>query len=125
MMDTAKQNLVYKKRIILKIYVFWFLKRIVPLIIIQIAFIALAIKIFTQGVFVSEVFKNISIVAAKSYWGILCYLAVAFWNTEFIVELAILAGLGLTSLVIRDIFRSILSYLVIKRKNDSHDERIS
>lgn len=99
-----------KKRILLKIYTLWFLNRVIPLIIIQVLILALALKIFANNVFVSKVLKNSSQIANFGYWDLLKYLIISFINTRPLTQIAILIGLGIGALIIRDIIRSFMTY---------------
>jgi len=99
-----------KKRILARIYIIWFIKRVIPLIIIQILALAVALKLFAKNVFVSKVLQNSSIAADSGYWIFSKYLAVSFLNTRPIIQICILLGLGISALLIRDFIRSMLTY---------------
>ena len=109
---TPKQSLrsLFRDRLFWRIYVIWFFRRIVPLVVIQIAFLALVLTLFADSVFISKVLENVGYVAGRGYWSALKYLVKAFLGTSFLVQLAILLVLGLGSLLIRDIGRSVLAY---------------
>ena len=99
-----------KKRILVKIYTVWFLRRILPLIIIQVVVLALALKIFAKNLFVSMVLKNAAQAADAGYWIFLKYLGAAFLETRPLTQIIILIGLGVVALIIRDIIRSLFAY---------------
>lgn len=109
-------NQPFKSRILWRVYLVWFFKRIVPLMLVQIAAIVLALKIFAQNVFVSKVLQNIGIAANGGYWSVFKYLVLSFMQAHLIVQFSILLFLGFGALVIRDVIRSILVRMAMKRK---------
>ncbi|MBI4991807.1 MAG: hypothetical protein HZB99_01150 [Candidatus Harrisonbacteria bacterium] len=99
-----------KNRILWKVYVVWFFRRIVPLILLQVLFFALAIQIFAKNVFVSRVLQNIGTVAENGYVPVLKYLAVSFLGTRPLTQVSILIILGVLALILRDLGRSLVAY---------------
>src|SRR3989344_7438318 len=93
---------VLKNRILWKIYLIWFLRRIVPLILLQVLALGLVLQLFSKNVFVSQVLRNAGLVASDNYLAILKYLAKAFLNTHLITQLVIFGGLSVFALLIRD-----------------------
>lgn len=110
------KNHLFKARILGKIYLIWFFRRIVPLMLIQIALVVFALKIFAKNVFVSKVLQNIGLVADRNYWEVFNYLLEAFLRTHIAVQVAILVGLGFIALLLRDIFRAIIAYILTLKK---------
>ncbi|TSC95743.1 MAG: hypothetical protein Athens071426_422 [Parcubacteria group bacterium Athens0714_26] len=111
-------NQPFKSRILWRVYLVWFFKRIAPLMVVQIVAIVLVFKIFAQNVFVSKVLQNIGIAANNGYWSVFKYLVLSFLQAHLIVQFSILLFLGFGALVIRDIIRSVLVRMVMKRKGD-------
>ena len=107
-MNTTAEKI--KKRILVKIYTIWFIKRVIPLVLIQILVLATALKIFAKNTFVSKVLQNASLAADSGYWAFFKYLGLAFLNTHPLTQIAILIGLGFGALIIRDITRSLMTY---------------
>ncbi|MEK9170216.1 MAG: hypothetical protein AAB674_01055 [Patescibacteria group bacterium] len=107
-MNTTAEKI--KNKILVRVYILWFLKRVIPLIILQILILALALKIFANNVFVSSVLQNVSVAARSGYWEFLKYLSVAFLGTRPLIQVAILIGLGIGALIIRDVMRSFMTY---------------
>lgn len=105
-----------KIRILGKVYLIWFLRRIIPLMVIEIAALAFTLRIFAKNVFVSMALRNIGIAADRGYWGIIKYLISSFLQTHFIIQIVILIILGFGALLLRDILKSVFTYLNIKRK---------
>lgn len=99
-----------KKRILARVYISWFIKRVIPLIIIQALALAAALKLFAKNVFVSRVLQNASVAADSGYWVFSKYLLISFLNTRPIIQICILLGLGLGALLIRDFIRSLMTY---------------
>ncbi|MDD5547870.1 MAG: hypothetical protein PHN74_03205 [Candidatus Pacebacteria bacterium] len=112
------KNSMFKAKILGKVYFVWFFRRIVPLVLVQVAVAVFVIKIFAKNVFVSKVLHNVAIVSDSGYWEIFKYLINSFMATHFIIQLAILITLGLTALLIRDIVRAIFVYFVTMRQKN-------
>lgn len=105
-----------KNRLFWKIYVIWFLRRILPLVILQILTLALALEIFAKNVFVIKVLRNAAVGSSFNYWQTLKFLFNAFVNTHLITQVAILLVLGFGALILRDVLRSIFTYWAMWRK---------
>lgn len=102
---------ILKNKILLRVYVIWFLRRIVPLVAIQIIALVIALKLFASNVFISKVFQNAELVAGENLWNIFKYLVLAFLQTRFIIQIIVLLGLGIGALILRDIGRALITYL--------------
>ena len=96
----------------------WFLRKILPLIAVQIVILSAALKIFSGNVFVIKVLKNGYIVANAGYWPFSKFLFYSFLGTRHLTQAAIILGLAVTSLIIRDIGRSILAYKAMHLRSD-------
>jgi len=105
---TVKQLL--KDRILWRIYVLWFLRRIAPLIVLQIAVFILVFRIFAKNVFISKVFRNAAYAADFGYWSLLKYSFAAFLNAHLITQVSILLILGVAALLLRDLMRVLVAY---------------
>ena len=105
-----------KNRLFWKIYVIWFLRRILPLIILQISLLALALEIFAKNVFVIKVLRNAAIGSSFNYWQALKFLGNAFGGTKPVTQVIILLILGFSALILRDILRSLFTYWSMWRK---------
>lgn len=101
---------IFKNRILWKIYLIWFFRRILPLIIIEIAVVIMALKIFAKNVFVGKVLENAALASESNWWEFIKYLASSFSQTHPIVQVTIIAILGLGALFLRDIGRTIITY---------------
>ena len=105
-----KLNHFLKNRVLWKVYVIWFFRRIVPLILLQIALLALVAQIFAKNVFVSKVLKNITLASETGYWTVVRYLFDSFLNSHPLTQVMILMGMGFFALILRDLIRSLLTY---------------
>lgn len=107
-----------RSKILWKIYLIWFFRRIVPLMTLQAIIIGFALKLFANKVFVSQVFANAGVAANSGYGKFFKYLVVAFFQTRPIVQISVLIILGLGALILRDIGRSIMVYVSTFRKRN-------
>lgn len=116
-MDEQKQKITVKQllrnRILWKVYLVWFFRRIVPLIILQLALFILALRFFAKNVFVRQVFRNAYLVSEASYWSFLKYAALSFLNTNPLTQILILIILGIVALFLRDLIRTLITYKVM------------
>lgn len=103
-------NQFLKNRILWRVYFSWFLRRIVPLIVLQVAVFALVVRIFARNVYISMVFQNSAVAAADSYWVVLKYLLFSFLNTRPLIQAAILVILGVLALLFRDLAKALFTY---------------
>lgn len=112
-------NNITKNRILIKVYTIWFLKRVLPLVLIEIGALVFGLMVFARNVFVSKVLQNIGIVSEQGYWTVFKYLFYSFAKTHFVVQVVIIIVLGIGALILRDILRAIMVYLMtLKRRQD-------
>lgn len=102
---------LFKNKVLWKIYIIWFFRRILPLIIFQIAILIIALRIFAKKVFVSKVLENTALISLSSYLTALKYLIEAFFRTNLIVQFAILIMLGIIALLLRDLGKILKTYI--------------
>ncbi len=115
-MNAPTLNEFFKNRILWKIYAIWFMRRILPLILGQIIVLIIALWVFARKVFVGKVLENATGAADANFWDFIKYILSAFLQTHTLVQIAILLGLGLGALIIRDIGRTLIAYLNTFRK---------
>lgn len=101
---------VLKNRILWRVYLAWFFRRIVPLIVVQALVFLGVLKIFAKNVFISKVFHNAANVADFGYWALLKYSFFAFFNARPVTQLAILMIFGIMALLLRDLIRILFTY---------------
>lgn len=99
-----------KNRILWQVYFAWFMRRIVPLIALQLVLFSVALQIFAKNVFVSNVFKNAAMVSDQGYFSLLQYMALSFFNTRPMTQIVMLIILGVIALLIRDFVRMVGTY---------------
>lgn len=100
-----------QKSIFWKIYLIWFIRRILPLLLLEVAIVVVALKTFAAKVFVGKVLENAAVSADANYWEFFRYLAEAFFQTNFLVQSATLILLGIGALLLRDFAKIAKTYL--------------
>ncbi len=99
-----------KNRILWKVYLVWFVKKILPLIIFELLILTFAGYVLAKYIFVERVVGNTLIIAANHPWSLFYYLIYAFIKTSFLNKAGIIVVLSLGALLLRDIGRVIVSY---------------
>lgn len=100
-----------KNKILWKVYLIWFFRKIVPLMVFQAIVFGIALKIFANNVFVGQVFANAGVAANSGYIEFFKYLVGAFYKSRLVVQFVSLMILGVGALILRDIGRVVLTYL--------------
>src|SRR3989344_6344866 len=98
-------------KILFKIYGIWFLRRIVPLMLAQIVFLVVVLKLLAGKIFLSKILENAALASGSSYWEFFKYLSQAFFQTHFAIQIFILIVLGVGALLLRDLFRIAANYI--------------
>ncbi len=111
-MDTT--NL--QKNIMTRVYGIWFLRRVLPVVIFEILFIALAINLFAESVFIARVLENAAGVVKGSPVELFSFLWSAFWNSRLEVKLEVATAALMGALFLWSIKRAIVSYEMIRRR---------
>ena len=102
---------IFKTKILWRVYVIWFFRRVLPLVLAQIFVISLALKIFAKKVFLEKVLENAAVAADSNYWEFLKYLAYAFFSAHILIQIIIILILALGTLLLRDAGRVIRTYI--------------
>ena len=102
---------IFKTKILWRVYVIWFFRRVLPLVLAQIFVISLALKIFAKKVFLEKVLENAAVAADSNYWEFLKYLAYAFFSAHILIQIIIILILALGTLLLRDTGRVIRTYI--------------
>ena len=102
---------IFKTKILWRVYVIWFFRRVLPLVLAQIFVISLALKIFAKKVFLEKVLENAAVAADSNYWEFLEYLAYAFFSAHILIQIIIVLILALGTLLLRDAGRVIRTYI--------------
>ena len=103
-------------RILYKVYGIWFLRRIVPLMLLQIVILVGALKLLADTVFLGKILENARGAAHSSYWEFFKYLVGAFFQTNFLAQIFILSVLGVGALLLRDLVRIASGYVKTFRR---------
>ncbi len=107
-----------KNRILWRVYLIWFLRRILPLIAAQAVILGVTLKIFAGNVFFIKVLKNGYLVANMGYWSFFKFLFYSFLGTRPLTQAVMILGLAVTSLIIRDFLRMLLTYKAMHLRSD-------
>jgi len=99
-----------KSKILWKVYTAWFLKRILPLVVLEVLVIVGALYALAQFVFVEQVVSNAFSNSASNPWRLVVFLSYAFLSTHWFTKIAIVLFLGLGALLLRDFGRTVASY---------------
>jgi len=99
-----------------RVFRFWLLRSVAPLFLIELIVIALAIYFFANLIFVGEVVDNALNAALGNPWKLIVYLWNAFLGTRLEVQVIIAALVIAAALVLRDLNRSLISYILMKRQ---------
>lgn len=104
-----------KNRILWKVYAVWFFTRILPILAFELIIITGALYVFGKFVFVERVVGNTLLIASEHPWALFNFLISAFIQTSWVIKGAILVGLSLGALILRDIGRVLVSYRMTAR----------
>src|SRR3989344_9475853 len=99
-----------KSKILWKVYTAWFLKRILPLVVLEVLVIVGALYALAQFVFVEQVVSNAFLNSASNPWRLVVFLSYAFLSTHWFTKIDIVLFLGLGALLLRDFGRTVASY---------------
>ena len=112
-MRSSTYNL--RNRIMKRIFGIWFLRHTMPLVILELIGLFVALSFFTRLVFVEKVVSNALTAAVGNPFKLFTYLVSAFLGSEFTTQAVIVILLAVVILVLRDLNRSLIAYLVMKR----------
>lgn len=99
-----------KSKILWKVYLVWFLKRILPLVVLEVLVIVGALYALAQFVFIEQVVSNAFINSASNPWRLVKFVFYAFLSTHWFTKIAVVIFLGLGALLLRDFGRILASY---------------
>lgn len=111
--NAARANL--KFRIMKRVFGLWFLRSMVPLLVIEIIVAVLAIYLFAKFIFVAAVVNNALTAAFGNPFKLVVYLWKAFLGTRGEIQALIVAMALVGLLLLRDLNRSLISYLLLRR----------
>jgi hypothetical protein len=105
-----------QKRIMLRVYGVWLLRRVLPVIVFEVLLIGLAVNLFAESVFIARVVENAANVLKGNGFSIVTFLWAAFWNSRLEVKLEIATAILMAVLFLWSIKRAIVSYEMIRRR---------
>ncbi|HEY4475854.1 MAG TPA: hypothetical protein VJB92_04015 [Candidatus Paceibacterota bacterium] len=104
-----------KRRIMNSVFRSWFLRSVVPLFIVEIIIIVIAVYFFANLIFVGKVVDNALIAALGNPFKLIGYLWQSFLRTSAAIQVIIVALAVSAGLLLRDVNRGLISYLIIKK----------
>ncbi len=99
-----------KSRILWKVYLVWFIRRILPLVIFEVVVLATAVYLLAKYIFVEKVISNTFLFAGRNPLTMLFFLLDAFLRTSLLEQIIIIILLSIGALLLRDIGRTLASY---------------
>ena len=103
-------------KLLWKIYAIWFLRRIVPLMLVEIVFLVAILKLLAGTIFFGKVMENAALASNASYLQFFKYILGTFLLPHIAVQLFTLLILGVGALLLRDLKRVVFNYLKTFRK---------
>ncbi len=103
-------------RIKRKIFSIWFLKYELPFLAAEVITLFIAILLIARFVFVEKVFSNVFLVALGNPWKFFTFILAAFIDTHVWTKAVILLLFAGGFLLLRDVNKSIITYVLMHRK---------
>lgn len=105
-----------KTKVMKRVYGFWFLRSMIPLLVIEFLGIICALYFFARFVFIGQVVNSALIVSLGNPYRFAMYFLSAFLNARHIVQALIILLLAVLAFILRDVNKSIISYAVMRRR---------
>lgn len=106
-----------KKIIMRRVRVIWFVRRVLPLLILETAAVALVVRQLAQSIFFNHVLQNAVVhTFSRSPVTIVDFFFRAFLNTESAIQLLVLGSILVGMLFARDALRTLRAFL-LKQSN--------
>ena len=93
----------------------WLVKRILPLLILELVFLILALFLLGKLVFVQKVFENAFLSSAQNPITVAIYLLKAFMSSSLLKKIIVLFLLSAGVLIMRDFGRVVVSFITTSR----------
>lgn len=103
-------NSALKAKILWRVYITWLFKRILPLLVLELAILVVAVYLLARFVFIEKVVSNTFLAASNSPLLIVSFMFSAFLYTTFLNQAIIVVLLSLGILLLRDFGRALVSY---------------
>ncbi|MEK7612147.1 MAG: hypothetical protein AAB407_02300 [Patescibacteria group bacterium] len=104
-------------KIMRRVYGVWFLRSTAPLLVIEIIFFIILFGLIADRIFVEHVVKNTILASYGNPFRSLAYLTASFVRTSFAIKTVLVLIASCLVLTLRDINRSIITYIAIRRRN--------
>ncbi len=104
-----------QQRIMLRIYMIWLFRRVLPVVIFQVLFVILALHLFASSVFVLRVFESAAGAYEGGIWNFISFAVVLLWKSKLAVKIEILAMLFVGYSMLLYLKKAIVAYERIKR----------
>ena len=102
-------------RIMKRIFGIWLLRHTFPLLVFELVVLFVTLSFFAKLIFVEKVVANALTAALGNPLKLFLYLISAFLGTALFTQIVILTVAAAIILILRDINRSLISYLTFKR----------
>ena len=100
---------ILRSKILWKVYLAWFLKKILPLLVLEILILGVAIFFFARYVFIAKVVDNALLNAVHNPLQIFSFMFFAFLATSWLKKIVVVVFLGLGVLLLGDLGRVLTS----------------
>jgi len=100
-----------------QVFNLWFLRSMIPLLLIEFLGLAVALFIFARVVFVGAVVNNALTAALGNPLRFIGYLWSAFLGAGILVQVLVLLLMVGLAFVLRDINRSLISYALMRHRD--------
>lgn len=117
-MNTNTNNLL-RRRIMKRVYFIWFVKKMAPYFLIELAFFAGFLYLIGHYVFVSKVVQYAGQILANNSIDPAIWSAFAlhiFFKTRFVVQLAVLGSLAMVILMFKNFITSFIQLTLAKEE---------
>ena len=106
-------------RIRRRIFNIWFLKYELPLLAGEIILVFVAVFLIARFVFVEKVVSNAFLITVENPWRLFLFLGSSFMSAHFMVKAAVILLFAAGLLILKDINKSMVTYLLMHRKRFS------
>lgn len=104
-----------KTKVMNRVFRFWFLRSMAPLLLVEIIVIGIAIYAFANLIFINQVVDNALSAALGNPFKLIAYLWNSFLITRAEVKVVIIALVLVGLKLLRDVNRGIISFVLMKR----------
>ncbi len=113
-MEYNHNTLIFKKRIMRRIYFVWFLRRLISPFMIKIAVPVVLLSLANYHIHFFNVFKN-AIDSSSSFYDVPKFFFNSFLATEILDQIMVLGLVFLVGAIVWDIFKKRIPFLLLSR----------